>query len=115
MNLKKCILFLTCVVLVLALVSTPAFAQADKTKAKAEAKGKTQKVEARTPPQKGMVWVNTASEDKIYHVEGSRWYGKTAEGKWMTEADAKRDGYRAAGAGAAGKGKAKAKGKDDKK
>jgi len=109
MNLKKCALLLTCVALVLALVSAPAFAQADKSKAKAEAKGKTQKVEARTPPQKGMVWVNTGSEDKIYHTEGTRWYGKTKEGKWMTEADAKKDGYHAAGAGAAGKGKAKGK------
>ena len=62
-----------------------------------------------------MVWVNTGSTDKIYHTEGSRWYGKTKEGKWMTEADAKKEGYHAAGAGAAGKGKAKAKGKDDKK
>jgi len=109
MNLKKCVLFLTCAALVLALVSTPAFAQGDKSKSKAEAKGKTEKVEARTPPQKGMVWVNTASDDKIYHPEGSRWYGKTKEGKWMTEADAKREGYREAGAGAAGKGKEKGK------
>jgi len=109
MNLKKCILFLTCAALVFALVSAPAFAQAEKGKAQAEAKGKTQKIEARTPPQKGMVWVNTDSADKIYHVEGSRWYGKTKEGKWMTEADAKRDGYHAAGAGAAGKGKEKGK------
>lgn len=111
MNLKKCILFLTCAALVLVLVSTPAFAQAEKGKAKAEAKGKTQKIEARTPPQKGMVWVNTASEDKIYHVEGSRWYGKTKEGKWMGEADAKKEGYHAAGAGATGKGKEKGKDK----
>jgi DNA uptake protein ComE-like DNA-binding protein len=48
----------------------------------------------RTPPQKGMVWVNT--ETKIYHKEGSRWYGKTKEGKWMTEADAVKDGNTAA-------------------
>jgi hypothetical protein len=111
MNLKRTILFLACTALVLALVSAPAFAQAEK--GKAEAKGKTEKIEARTPPQKGMVWVNTASDDKIYHKEGSRWYGKTKEGKWMTEADAQKEGYRAAGAGAAGKGKAK--GKDEKK
>ena len=113
MNPKKAILFLTCAALVLALVSTPAFAQGDKSKGKAEAKGKTEKVEAKTPPQKGMVWVNTGSPDKIYHTEGSRWYGNTKEGKWMTEADAKKEGYREAGAGAAGKGKAK--GKEEKK
>src|SRR5262249_52023850 len=42
--------------------------------------------EARTPPQKGMVWVNT--DTKVFHKEGDRWYGKTKEGKWMTEQDA---------------------------
>ena len=46
----------------------------------------------RTPPKKGMVWANTDS--KIYHKEGSRWYGKTKEGKWMTEQDAIKEGYR---------------------
>jgi hypothetical protein len=40
------------------------------------------------------VWVNT--ESKIYHKSGSRWYGKTKQGKWMTEAEAQRDGYKAA-------------------
>jgi hypothetical protein len=48
----------------------------------------------RTPPKKGMVWVNTDS--KIYHKEGSRWYGNTKEGKWMTEQDAIKEGYRVA-------------------
>ena len=38
------------------------------------------------PPQKGMVWVNLDS--KIYHKEGSVWYGNTKEGTWMTERDA---------------------------
>jgi DNA uptake protein ComE-like DNA-binding protein len=47
-----------------------------------------------TPPEKGMVWVNTQS--KIYHVEGDRWYGKTKNGKWMTEDDAIKAGYRKA-------------------
>jgi hypothetical protein len=41
-----------------------------------------------------MVWVNTDS--KIYHKPGSRWYGKTKEGQWMTEQDAVKAGYRAA-------------------
>jgi hypothetical protein len=49
---------------------------------------------ARTPPAKGMVWVNTAT--KVYHREGDRWYGRTKEGKFMTEADAIAAGYHAA-------------------
>mgnify|MGYP001168715821 CR=1 FL=1 len=40
----------------------------------------------------GMVWVNT--ESKIYHKEGSHWYGKTKQGSYMTEADAIKAGYR---------------------
>jgi opacity protein-like surface antigen len=103
MSLKKIVLFLTCAVLAIALAAAPAAAQADKAKAKT----KTEKAEAKTPPQKGMVWVNTASADKVYHKEGTRWYGKTKEGKWMTEDDAKKAGYREAGAPAAGKTKAK--------
>jgi Helix-hairpin-helix motif len=46
---------------------------------------------AKVPPQKGMVWVNT--ESGIFFREGERWYGKTKEGKFMTEADAKKAGY----------------------
>jgi hypothetical protein len=56
--------------------------------------GATPEAVAKTPPQKGMVWVNTDSG--IYFHEGNRWYGKTKEGKFMTEADAKKAGYREA-------------------
>jgi DNA uptake protein ComE-like DNA-binding protein len=40
----------------------------------------------------GMVWVNLTS--KVYHREGDRWYGKTKNGKYMTEAEAVRAGCR---------------------
>ncbi|HLZ12951.1 MAG TPA: hypothetical protein VKP58_10205 [Candidatus Acidoferrum sp.] len=42
----------------------------------------------------GTVWVNTDSG--IYHKPGTKWYGKTKQGKYMTEADAKKAGYRPA-------------------
>ena len=41
----------------------------------------------------GMVWVNT--ESGVYHKSG-RWYGKTKAGKFMSEADAKSAGFKAA-------------------
>lgn len=49
---------------------------------------------ARTAPApgggNGMVWVNTDSH--VYHKEGSRYYGKTKKGKYMTEAEAVKEG-----------------------
>ncbi len=47
---------------------------------------------AQPPPSKGMVWVNT--ETKVFHREGDRWYGNTKHGKYMSEADALKAGYR---------------------
>ncbi|MGA2253601.1 MAG: helix-hairpin-helix domain-containing protein [Thermoguttaceae bacterium] len=47
-----------------------------------------------TPPKKGLVWVN--KDTKIYHKEGSMWYGNTKEGSWMTEAQAIKAGNKAA-------------------
>ena len=40
---------------------------------------------------KGMVWVNLGSG--VYHKEG-KFYGKTKRGKFMSEDDAKKAGYR---------------------
>ena len=48
--------------------------------------------EAQTPPHKGMVWVNL--DTKRYHKETSRWYGKTKNGKFMTEAEAVKEGFK---------------------
>jgi len=45
-------------------------------------------------PAPGMVWVNTAT--KVYHREGDPYYGKTKHGKYMTESEAIKAGYRAA-------------------
>ena len=41
----------------------------------------------------GKVWVNEKS--KVYHCEGSKHYGKTKMGEYMTEADAKTKGNHA--------------------
>lgn len=46
------------------------------------------------PPSAGMVWVNTNS--KVYHKADSKWAGKTKHGKWMSEQEAVKDGYKAA-------------------
>ena len=57
----------------------------------------TGSVEANATPAPGgghgLVWVN--SDSHIYHKVGSRFYGKTKKGKYMTEADAIKEGDRA--------------------
>jgi hypothetical protein len=52
---------------------------------------------AQQPPVKGMVWVNLST--KVFHREGDRYYGNTKSGKFMTEADALKAGYREAKTG----------------
>jgi hypothetical protein len=42
----------------------------------------------------GLVWVNTST--RVYHKEGSRFYGRTKEGKYVTEDEAIKEGNRAA-------------------
>ena len=40
------------------------------------------------------VWVNTRSG--VYHCPGTRWYGNTKQGEYMTQKQAQEKGYRPA-------------------
>lgn len=46
------------------------------------------------------VWVNTASG--VYHCPGTRYYGATQRGRYLSEEDARDQGYKAAGGRACG-------------
>jgi hypothetical protein len=63
----------------------------------APAKGTKAAAAANTAPApgggNGLVWVNTDSH--VYHKEGSRFYGKTKKGKYVSEADAIKEGDKA--------------------
>jgi hypothetical protein len=39
------------------------------------------------------VWVN--KDSRTYHCPGDQWYGKTANGAYMSESDARAQGFRA--------------------
>jgi hypothetical protein len=58
-----------------------------------DATGKPSSSDIAAAKASGKVWVNT--ESRVYH-KGGRWYGKTKQGKFMTEAEAKAAGYKAA-------------------
>jgi hypothetical protein len=45
---------------------------------------------APAPAGDGQVWVNTDS--RVYHCPGTRWYGKTKQGSYMSEAQAQAQG-----------------------
>jgi hypothetical protein len=53
---------------------------------------KTEKTTQGNPDVK--VWVNTASG--VYHCPGTRWYGNTKRGEYMTQKQAQEKGYRPA-------------------
>ena len=65
--------------------------------AAAPAKGTSTQAATKTPAPgggHGKVWVNT--ETHVYHKEGSRFYGTTEKGKYVTEAEAIKEGNKGA-------------------
>lgn len=64
---------------------------APKKATKAAASGAASSPEITAAQSSGKVWVNL--ESGVYH-KGGRWYGKTKNGKFMTEAEAKAAGYK---------------------
>jgi hypothetical protein len=64
-----------------------------KSSAKSEPSSKVTQSQIDEAKASGQVWVNT--DTGVYH-KGGRWYGKTKQGKFMDESDAKKAGYKAA-------------------
>jgi hypothetical protein len=75
---------------------TSAAATSPAAESPAAARGASTKAAATPAPGggHGLVWVNT--ESHVYHKEGSRFYGTTKKGKYVSEADAIKEGDKAA-------------------
>jgi hypothetical protein len=68
-------------------------AASDKSKSAKSESGSPSAAEIAAAKAAHKVWVNL--DTGIYHKRG-RWYGKTKNGRFMTEDEAKRAGYKAA-------------------
>lgn len=77
--------------------ATPAIKKTREEKKAAKAEKETELVNATPAPGggPGLVWVNTKSH--VYHDSTSRFYGKTKQGKYMSEKDAIAEGDHAHG------------------
>jgi hypothetical protein len=71
--------------------SAGATASGKKSSSKTTGQGSVSAEEIASAKASGKVWVNLDSG--VYHKSG-RWYGKTKNGKFMSEAEAKQAGYR---------------------
>ena len=71
--------------------SADATASVKRSSSKATGQGSASAEEIAAAKASGMVWVNL--DTGVYHKSG-RWYGKTKNGKFMSEAEAKQAGYR---------------------
>jgi len=107
MKTRSMLFMLTAAFAAISLLTGTAAAQAPAPAAKKTTAAK--KADATPPPtaaeiadakSKGMVWVNLGTG--VYHKDGE-FFGKTKRGKFMTEADATKAGYRAAKTPAAAK------------
>ncbi len=85
-------------------------AKAKRSSKKAKAESASLKSQASSAPQnsraasnKGLVWINPGT--KVFHRAGDRWYGKTKNGKYMTESEAVKEGYHLAKPGGHAKSK----------
>ncbi|HEX3891013.1 MAG TPA: hypothetical protein VHW46_00435 [Terracidiphilus sp.] len=85
----------------LVLAQAPAAAPAPAKTAKPAAAPAPSASDIAAAKAKGMVWANLNT--KVYHFSTDSTYGTTKNGKFMTEADAKTAGYRAAKTGGAKK------------